>query len=523
MKAGITKKGPFMDSRFFFAVFLTVLSAFTASKAAQAQDNYRFYIDLQKFPLYIKADFNPSDAVSPDLQDGSWQAREQWPGAVIRRLGLPGFPKRAFLSPWGRPEQEWTFALPFTMDADAPLFPCLYLASIGVNWEIYLNGTLLKREMHMSGGRITEKHSERDVIVPINSSLLQKGANILAFRIAGDPTDYTTGFIYKTPSYIADYDYVMRSHSEIDQIIIITILAILGIYHFLFFAIFRDNRYNLVCGFFSLGMGLYYLWRTHWIYQIIPNTDVVVRLEFFTVYFMILALMAYTDKLCNGRYSNGRYFIVTKIYGVFCLILAVSQLFFSRTYGSETLIVWQLVSIPAMVWFFIYNIILPFTRELKNGKKFADTFVNTYPGNLLIAVLMCVLTVVIDLVDSFALHYSLDLTSYSMVVFALSVTLMLFRMSVIKTKELKEKSALLEKSTNPASSREKVFNLYGLTEREKEIARLIVEGLNNTDIGGRLFISNSTIAFHVTNIFRKFGITDGKNKGRAMFMAKLIN
>jgi len=60
-----------------------------------------------------------------------------------------------------------------------------------------------------------------------------------------------------------------------------------------------------------------------------------VRLEFFTVYFMILALMAYTDKLCNLRYS-----IVTKVYGVFCLILAVSQLFFSRAYGSETLIVW---------------------------------------------------------------------------------------------------------------------------------------------------------------------------------------
>jgi DNA-binding CsgD family transcriptional regulator len=468
--------------------------------------------------LYVKADFNPSDVVSPDLQDGSWQIREQWHGAVIRRLDLPGLPKRSFLSPWGRLEQEWTFVLPFKMDDDTPLFPCLYLASIGVNWEIYLNGILIKNEMHLSGGRITEKHSERDVIVLINSSLLQKGKNVLTFRIVGDPTDYTTGFIYKTPYYIADYNYVMRSHSEIDQIIIITILAILGIYHFLFFAIFRDNRYNLICGIFSLGMGLYYLWRTHWIYQIIPNTDVVVRLEFFTVYFMILALMAYTDKLCNARY-----FIVTKIYGVFCLILAVSQLFFSRTYGSETLIVWQLVSIPAMLWIFIYNVALPFTRELKNGKKFADTFVNTYPGNLLIAVLMCVLTVVVDLVDSFALHYSLDLTSYSMVIFALSVTLMLFRMSVIKTKELKEKSALLEKSNNPASAREKVFNSYGLTEREKEVARLIVEGLNNKDIGERLFISNSTIAFHVTNIFRKFGITDGKNKGRAIFMAKLIN
>jgi DNA-binding NarL/FixJ family response regulator len=228
--------------------------------------------------------------------------------------------------------------------------------------------------------------------------------------------------------------------------------------------------------------------------------------------------MAYMDKLCNARY-----FIVTKIYGVFCLILAVSQLFFSRTYGSEAAAVWQAASIFAILWMYIHNIILPFARELKNGKKSADALVNTHPGNLLVTTAIIVLTAVIDLIDSLALHYSLNLTSYSMVVFALSVTLMLFRMSVVKNRELKEKSALLEKAANPASSREKVFNLYGLTEREKEIARLMVEGFDNKDIGERLFLSVRTIVFHVTNIFRKFGITNGKNKGRAMFLAKLIN
>jgi DNA-binding CsgD family transcriptional regulator len=499
-----------------FSVFLTVL-ALTTSGTAQAQEN-QFFIDLQKFPLYIKAGFSLSDVISPDLQDGSWLEKEQWPGAVIRRLGLPEMPKRAFLSPGGRPPREWTFAIPFTMDADTQLFPCLYLASIGVNWEIYLNGILIKKEMYLVNGRIMEQHSERDVIVPINNHLLLKGRNILMFRIVGDPTDYTTGFIYKVPYYISDYNYVTRRHSEIDHIIIISILSILGIYHFLFFAIFRENRYNIICGFFSLGMGLYYLWRTHLIYQLIPNTAVVVRLEFFTVYFMILALMAYTDKLCNLRYS-----IVTKVYGIFCAILAVSQLFFSRTFGSETLIVWQLVSIPAMIWILVYNIIFPIIREFKKGKKFIDILINTYPGNLSVVVAIQVLTVVTDLIDSFALHYSLDLTSYSMVIFAVSVTLMLFRMSVIKDRELKEKSALLEKTTDHASAREKVFISYGLTEREREIARLMSEGLDNTDIAERLFLSNSTVAFHVTNIFRKFGIIDGKNKGRAMFLVKLLN
>jgi DNA-binding NarL/FixJ family response regulator len=96
-------------------------------------------------------------------------------------------------------------------------------------------------------------------------------------------------------------------------------------------------------------------------------------------------------------------------------------------------------------------------------------------------------------------------------------------MSVIKDRELKEKSLLLEKATNPASAREKAFKIYGLTEREKEVARLMAEGLDNKDIGKRLFLSTRTVSFHVTNIFRKFGIIDGKNKGRAIFLAKLFN
>jgi len=511
-----------MGSSIKFTVLPLLLSCFSLFSIS-ANEN-RFNIDLQEFPLYVKAGFNPSDAVSPDLRDGSWTVKEEWRGAVIRRLGLPGLPKRIFLSPWGRPAQEWTFALTFTMDAfltgeaDAPVIPCLYLASIGINWEIYLNGVLIRKEMHMADGRITEQHYERGVIVPINNNLLQKGGNLLVFRIVGDPTDYTTGFVYKSPYYFSNYDYLTRKHNEVAIIIIISILFILGLYHFLFFAILRDNRYNPACGFFTLAMGLYYLWRTRWIHQIFPNTDVLLRLEYFTVFFIVLALMVYTDNLCRGRC-----FIVTKIYGVFCAVLAVTQLFFSRAYGSEAAGVWQVASVMALVWIYIYNIILPFTRELKKSKKFADSLINTYSGNLLIALTIVVLTGVFDLVDSLAMHYSLDLTSYGMVIFALSVTLMLLRMSVIKDRELKQKSALLENNANPASARERVFISYGLTEREKEIARLVAEGLDNKDIGIRLFVSNSTVAFHLTNIFRKFGIIDGKNKGRAVFLSKLMN
>jgi predicted ATPase/DNA-binding CsgD family transcriptional regulator len=44
-----------------------------------------------------------------------------------------------------------------------------------------------------------------------------------------------------------------------------------------------------------------------------------------------------------------------------------------------------------------------------------------------------------------------------------------------------------------------------LTERECEVAKLIAEGLSNRAIGNKLFISQSTAARHVANIFAKLG------------------
>ena len=46
-----------------------------------------------------------------------------------------------------------------------------------------------------------------------------------------------------------------------------------------------------------------------------------------------------------------------------------------------------------------------------------------------------------------------------------------------------------------------------LTDREREIVRLLARGLSNKDIGIRLYISSTTAKFHVGNILRKLGVS----------------
>jgi DNA-binding NarL/FixJ family response regulator len=50
--------------------------------------------------------------------------------------------------------------------------------------------------------------------------------------------------------------------------------------------------------------------------------------------------------------------------------------------------------------------------------------------------------------------------------------------------------------------------LAELTAREQEILRLIADGLSNSEIGLRLYISETTVKTHVTHILQKLGLRD---------------
>ncbi|GHV69168.1 hypothetical protein AGMMS49928_10610 [Spirochaetia bacterium] len=487
-----------------------------------------FYVNLQDYPLYLKAGFDGT-AWPPAGPDGSWREFTGWSNVIISKLKLPDQadqPKRAFLSPFGRHEQEWTIAIPFTMEASPSLFPGLYLAAIGDNWEIYLNGTPVRSEMHLdskgepSVRRIRQHHSERDVFFPIDRALFRTGENLLIFRIVGDPTDQTIGFQYSAPYYLADYEYINRKNSEKLEMFLIGVFILTGIYHFLIFSINRKARYNGFCGAFSLFMGLYFLFRTHGIYHLIPDTWIVVKLEFFFIFLVIPVLGAYSELLCLGRIQ-----LVTKLYSGLFAFMAVSQLFFVHSYGSDVLIVWQLLGIAALLWIFVHNLLLPFVQKIKTSAKFSDALWNSYPGNLMIGVSFFIFSAIADIVTSMFLHFPKQFTHFALCVFVLATAVMLTRLYGRLSRELAEKRALLENTETPEAARnvarEAIFTAHGLTEREKAVARLVVEGLSNAEIAGRLFVAESSVGFHITNIYRKFAI-DGKSNGRAAFLSEVL-
>ena len=46
-----------------------------------------------------------------------------------------------------------------------------------------------------------------------------------------------------------------------------------------------------------------------------------------------------------------------------------------------------------------------------------------------------------------------------------------------------------------------------LTDREQQVLRLLADGRSNAQIGATLYISESTVKFHIRNVIRKLGVT----------------
>jgi two-component system, NarL family, nitrate/nitrite response regulator NarL len=60
----------------------------------------------------------------------------------------------------------------------------------------------------------------------------------------------------------------------------------------------------------------------------------------------------------------------------------------------------------------------------------------------------------------------------------------------------------------PAQPPPEVAKISSLTGRESQVVSRVCEGMRNKEIASQLYISDATVAHHLTSIYRKLGLTD---------------
>jgi DNA-binding NarL/FixJ family response regulator len=79
--------------------------------------------------------------------------------------------------------------------------------------------------------------------------------------------------------------------------------------------------------------------------------------------------------------------------------------------------------------------------------------------------------------------------------------------STLGMEAFSERARVELRATGEQASKRDVTTRQTLTPQETQIARLAAEGLSNPEIAARLFISTSTVDYHLRKVFRKLGIT----------------
>ena len=400
----------------------------------------------------------------------------------ISELPLEGRPEHAFLSFKKFRPEHYTMVTSFMVsgsDLTRAEIPGLFLKSIAFNWEIYLNGHLLRKEMFPDGeGGLASLREYRDVLIPLNPMLMREGSNILSFHIVGDPTSIVTGFYRAGPYNIGDYHDLALEHSETVRLILMFMYLFAGIYLMLLYLYRKEDRYNFTFALTTIFTFLYFFSRTHIVYSIIPDTNVLTRIEF-VVLFMILPMGSmFFDQVLTARVSRANIGIFA-----FYLFLAVMVIPVPYRCTIDILRIWQFTAaIPlSLILIQIISIFVKKVREdastAGHGKPLISTWLNVLKretvGNLLLGVLLICFSVVFDIIDALYLAIDLGVSKYTFLGVILGMTMILRNRFIEIHRRVEALNVDLEHTVQELSSANELISIS-----EKRY-RAIVEGAND--------------------------------------------
>jgi DNA-binding CsgD family transcriptional regulator len=82
-----------------------------------------------------------------------------------------------------------------------------------------------------------------------------------------------------------------------------------------------------------------------------------------------------------------------------------------------------------------------------------------------------------------------------------------------------QRVAVIVEPAHPSRIAPLLMSAYGLTEREQELTRLVLQGFSTIDIADALVISVNTVQGHLKNIFTKTGVRTRRDLVTKIFFA----
>ncbi|MBE0301762.1 adenylate/guanylate cyclase domain-containing protein [Leptospira interrogans] len=296
-----------------------------------------------------------------------------------------------------------------------PIF--LYLESIGENWEIFLNDHSLAQEIHLdiSHKEMILRRTIRSFRLPVDSSLLRSGENLLTFRLIGDAP---ASFLSKNVDlgFYIDGDYSLTTEQKLSgeistliNLCLNTIYVFFGFYHLLIYVKRREDLYNLYFGIFSVFMALYSLSRSNIAFEVIYDTTWITRIEYSSVSLLAPLFLLFMQDYFYGRAKFSKVLFVILILNV---VIALTTLVEPFRYTMTSLRLWQISILPTLVYLLYFM-----SKAVYLRKKDAILLATSMFTVVFIAVY--------DVIDSIFFQSGIRFTQFAYFLFVVALTTIL--------------------------------------------------------------------------------------------------
>jgi len=471
----------------FYAAAMIVMIFYSWNEQNKtARGDYSpLYRNIRKAPAYIKKGFNTADLHKIPNEGpqsvGEW-VRFQTESLHVNDSSLE-LPKRRYLSPWGKDVQEFTINFLLEMDSKAMAYlnenlsivPGIFIAGIGENWEIFFNGKLVRSEIHrIEAGRLKKPRTWYNVYFPFDGSLVLKGTNILSLRILGDPTYLGTGIFFQTaPVYIDDYRIIERRQFNFLNTVLCAVFAFTGAYYLMLYLSIkkRTEIFNLFFGIFSILLFIYVICRQEWIYSLIPNSDITIRMEYGSLMLSIPVLGIFFETLGIKKITK-----VSRGYLIFCSLLCLTQILFCNQYGEEIILIWDLTALFYFTYIIAYYIIyFRFWDKQKKKEYNEDETSDLHTGGILIGMILSYLCGNFDILDALFFRMSIRLFTYSIFAVHIGMVIILSQRFSGIYKRLEQSNAILENKVHERTQeleKQIVLALQASTSKSNFLAKM---------------------------------------------------
>ncbi len=443
-----------------------VFSAFASS----------YPVDLTSRDIFLRPGFAPEWTEALPAGQAWRKIRGKLDGTRPLRVSELTGPARSFLSAREYAVEEYTFVTDFPLtkaELQLPIVRGLYLAQIGMNYEIYLNGRLILAEMRpLPGGRI-QNRTARGVLVPFDSRLLREGQNILAFRIVGDPAFEDTGFYRSRPYLVDDIRTLQRVRSEPGTLVLLSLYASVSVFHLVLFLRTRRERFNLFYSMLTAALFVYYSLRTNSIFELISDSSLIFLGDTISVMLIVPFGASFLDSLFEHRVSR-----FTIGLWIVSLLLAAATLPFSLPFARDILFLWQL-TLPFSLAYIVYVIASHFGEKTREYRKLYDlsawkaglrALLRSPAGNLLLGGVVVALCALAELVDSLTDARGINVVVYGLFFFVGGVAAILAN----RILEVHRKVDLLNQDLSDRL--QEVQKAHTMLRNSEEKYRQIIEG-----------------------------------------------